>query len=85
MACLSRYNGSMSAVNRNARAQERRSRILVRRTTLDDDSDPWPVRGVEAISLVTRITRDVWNLSGKTWPSYDRKHIPIRSVPHLED
>lgn len=70
---------------REARANERRRTMKIRFTTLDDETDPWPVYGVEAISLVTRLTRDAWNLARKPWPTYDRKHMPLRCLPHLED
>ena len=39
---------------RKARAEKRRLTMKIRFTTLDDDSDPWPVRGVEAISLAAQ-------------------------------
>lgn len=70
---------------RKDRAKKRRQTMTVRFTTLDDESDPWPVRGPEAISLVTQITRDVWSLAGRPWPKYKRKDMPVRCIPHLED
>jgi hypothetical protein len=57
----------------------------IRFTTLDDETDPWPVYGVEGISLTTRLTRDAWNLARMSWPSYDRENMPVRYLPHLED
>lgn len=70
---------------RKIRADERRRRMKIRFTTLDDETDPWPTRGVEAISLVTQITRSAWNLAGKPWPQYERENMPVTCIPHLED
>lgn len=70
---------------RKARAEKRRRTMTVRFTTLDDETDPWPIRGAEAISLVTQITRDVWSLSGQPSPQYERKNMPVRCIPHLEE
>jgi hypothetical protein len=74
-----------SEAERKKRADKRRKTMKVRFTTLDDETDPWPVYGVEGISLVTRLTRDTWNLARKPWPAYDREHMPVRCLPHLED
>jgi len=70
---------------RRQRAEHRRKTMKIRFTTLDDQTDPWPVFGADGISLVTQITRDVWNLAGRPWPEYDRADMPVKLLPHLED
>ncbi|MBN8611091.1 MAG: hypothetical protein J0L92_10930 [Deltaproteobacteria bacterium] len=39
---------------RAARAEARRGRVLLRKTRLGDEVDPWPVRGADAVSLSTQ-------------------------------
>ncbi len=63
------------------RAVERRTRTTVRRTSLHgphEDTDV--VRGEEALSLVTRLTREGWSLAGLPFPEYERTSIPVRFV-----
>ena len=60
----------------------RKARATLRRTSLhapDDGSDA--VRGEEALSLVTQLTREGWSLAGLPFPDYDRSSIPVRFVP----
>jgi len=80
-----RETDQQKKVEREMRAERRRQNAKVRWTSLDDQTDPWPVRGTEGLSLVTQITRDVWNLAKKPWPNYKRADLPIRFLPHLED
>jgi hypothetical protein len=66
---------------RRSRAAERRGRVSVRVTTTDDETDIVPpIKGLEAMSLAARITRDAWNLAGHPWPDYDRRNIPVRVI-----
>lgn len=67
--------------DRRNRAEERRKTIKVRFTTLDDETDPWPTFGAEAVFLAARITRELWAISGREVPSYERSEIPLRFVP----
>ena len=67
-----------SDIERKARADERRKRMKVRFTTLDDQSDPWPIFGADAVDLAADLTRQVWALSGRPFPNYRRSEIPIR-------
>jgi hypothetical protein len=53
----------------------RKSRLQV------TEEDISPVRGVEAVSLVSRLTREAWSLSGIEAPSYARRETPWRFVP----
>lgn len=75
----------MDEAARRRRAEERR-----RRATLQwappgvVEPDPHPVAGAEAISLVTRLTRESWSLSGLPWPEYARADTPYRFVPRPE-
>lgn len=65
-----------------ARAEARRSRAILRKTSLDGaGDDPIPLWGEEAISLVHELTRSSWSLAGKDWPSYTRAEIPCRFIP----
>ncbi len=66
---------------RRRRAEARRARMTIRRTTIDDDSDPHPVYGAEAISLTTQLSRMAWSLSGRPFPQYTRAEMPVRFVP----
>lgn len=75
----------MGEAERQKRAEMRRQSATIRFTSLDDPTDPWPVRGSDGLSLVTQITRDVWNLAKKPWPNYRRAELPINFLPHLED
>ena len=66
---------------RRARAESRRGKIVLRKTSLSDDVDQEPVLGEEALSLVTRLTRESWSLAGLEEPAYSRRQIPCRTVP----
>lgn len=72
----------MSETERRKRAEERRQRAVLRRGTLARaELDLTPVRGEEAVSLVTILTRESWSAAGLEVPTYDRAHTPIRFVP----
>jgi len=71
----------MEDAGRRARAESRRGKIVLRRTHLSDDTDPEPVRGEEALSLVTHLTHESWSLAGLEEPTYSRRQIPCRTVP----
>lgn len=76
-----RYNGFVSYSDRKSRAEQRGRRAVISRHRLgDDEVDHFPVRGVEAISLATRISREAWSLSGRAWPDYSRSDTPYRFV-----
>lgn len=67
---------------RRRRAAARRERITLRKSRLQPvEADLSPVRGAEAISLVTRLTRESWALAGLPEPTYARAETPIRLVP----
>ena len=71
----------MSDAERKARADARRSRIVLHRTTLHEgEKDLDPVSGEEAISLLTTLSRQSWSMSGRPLPSYTRSEIPIAFV-----
>ena len=58
--------------------------MTVRRTHLADDTDPSPVFGVDAISLVTRLTMSCWALAaagGSSTEPTARAEMPVRFVP----
>ena len=55
---------------------------MLRRVSLHArEEDPYPIRGEEALSLVTRLTREGWSLAGLSFPEYERSEIPCRFVP----
>lgn len=71
-----------SAAARRARADARRDRATLRKTVLlPVESDLSPIEGPEAVSLVARLTRESWSLSGSTAPTYTRQQIPCKFVP----
>ncbi len=50
---------------RERRAEERRGRIVLRKTTLGDERDPWPIAGADAVALATSLTRAAWSVAGQ--------------------
>jgi hypothetical protein len=74
----------MAEMDRQQRAADRRARATLRRTHVQaTEVDLSPVRGALAVSLVHRLTREGWSLSGNPEPAYSRREIPCRFVPHL--
>lgn len=64
------------------RAAARAARMTLRKGHLGEpEVDLSPVAGAEAVSLVHRLTRSSYSLSGKTAPAYDRANIPFKFVP----
>jgi len=68
---------------RAQRALARRQSMTLRRVELDDTTDPEPIHGADAITLLTRLTRESWHLAGLPWPTYTRAETPYRFVPDL--
>lgn len=67
--------------SKTARAAARRERAVLVRTRLKaSNADLDPLRGPEAVSLVDRLTREGWQLSGRRLPVYDRATTPCRFV-----
>jgi hypothetical protein len=72
----------MSGEGRRQRAEARRRTAILRRTQLQDrEEDLDPIYGAEALSLVERLTRESWLLSGRELPNYTRSQIVCRFVP----
>lgn len=70
-----------SEAARRARAELRRSRATLSKTRLAAvEQDLTLIRGSDAISLVTRLTRECWSISGRDEPVYARNEIPCRFV-----
>jgi hypothetical protein len=65
---------------RERRAEERRGRIVLRKTTLGDERDPWPLAGEDAVSLATSLTRAAWSMAGHPVMQTDRSSLPFRFV-----
>ena len=45
--------------------------------------DDLVVEGVEALSLLTKLTRESWALARRPWPDYPREQTPIAFVPNV--
>lgn len=72
----------MTTEDRSRRAQRRREVAVLRKGRVQDgERDLHPVRGGDAISLLTRLTEESWSLAGLAKPSYRRSEIPCRFVP----
>jgi hypothetical protein len=64
-----------------ARAKARGDRMWLHKAHLgEQQADPEPVFGAEAISLVTRLTRSSYSLAGSPTPTYTRATIPCKFV-----
>ncbi len=73
---------SMDDVGRRQRAEARRARAVLYKTSLSPhERDLTPIRGADAVSLVTRLTRESYSLAGLAEPTYTRAEIPCRFVP----
>lgn len=71
-----------SETARRSRAEGRRTTATLRRGRLQsDEPDLSPLRGPEALTLVTQLTRESWSLSGLGVPTYTRDAVPCRFVP----
>jgi len=55
--------------------------VLAKRRLGDEEHDFTPVSGVEALSLVTRLTLECWTLRGETCAPLDRNKLEVRLVP----
>ncbi len=67
--------------DRMARAAQRARTITIRKTTVGHEQDLSPIRGADAISLATQLSREAFSLAGHAVPAYAREHIPVRFVP----
>ena len=72
----------MSDEDRRRRAEDRRLGMTLRRTRVGEpEHDLSPVRGAEAISLATQLTRMSFGLAAIAASEYPRSEIPVRFVP----
>lgn len=78
------YDRLVDDADRKARAEARRVRATIVRTRLGPEEANLDVRGADALSLVTRLTRAAWALRGTALPLYSRAEIPCRFVPREE-
>lgn len=71
--------------DRRRRAERRRHEATLEKARLSAvERDLHPTRGPEAVSLVTRLTRESWSEAGLEVPAYDRAHTPYRFVPRRD-
>lgn len=66
---------------RRRRAEARRARVTLRRTT-HDAPEPGEVWGEAALSLAAYLARAAWSLSGRAFPVYERAETPYVFVPN---
>ena len=67
---------------RRRRADARRITASLYRGRLQkEERDLSPLCGPEALTLVTRLTREGWSLSGRSVATYSRDSLPYRFVP----
>lgn len=67
---------------RRKRAEERRRRAVLHKAQLQPhERDLSVTRGAEAVSLVTKLTRESWSEAGLEMPKYRRAETPYRFVP----
>jgi hypothetical protein len=71
----------MSGRDRQARALARSQRATLTKTTLAGETDPDPIDGAEAVSLLTRLSLESHRLAQLPEPTYTRAQIPVRFVP----
>lgn len=64
---------------RRARAEARRSRVSLRKTT-HDAPDAAGLRGEEAVTLAGRMSRYSWSLAGGPIHDHSRADLPFRWV-----
>lgn len=69
---------------RQTRAEERRRSMKVEVHTLESAPPATASTAEERVAMVWPITCDVWALSGREMPTYERKDMPVR-VLDLED
>ncbi len=71
----------MTISERRARAAARRVAMRIVKGRLGDpEHDLSPVRGEEALSLVTKLTRESWAEAGAELPRYSRAETAYRFV-----
>lgn len=64
------------------RAKARGERMTLRKARLGEpEVDLTPISGEDAISLVSRLTRTSYSLSGQQAATYTRRTIPCQFVP----
>lgn len=81
-ACFRAKLADMEGADRKERAEARRGRAVLNRTSLKrTERDLDPIAGEPAISLVHRLTQESWAAAGKVIPSYARDEIVVRFVP----
>jgi hypothetical protein len=71
----------MSDPDRIARAEARRGRAVLRKARLTaEEVDLSPIDGAGAISLVARLSRESFSLTGQAEPTYTRAETPYKFV-----
>lgn len=72
----------MDGGSRRDRAAERTKVMVIRKGRLGQpEMDLTPVRGVEAVSLATRLTVESFSLAGISSAASSRDRIQVRFVP----
>jgi hypothetical protein len=63
------------------RAKARQGRVTLTKLPGKDPGECGEVRGPEALSLVTQLSKTAWAFTGKPIPQLARHELPIRFVP----
>jgi len=67
---------------RGARAEARRGRIVLRKTTLGEETPSLEGTPEERVALAVALTRAAWAMSGAPWPDPGASRRVFRFVPH---
>lgn len=74
----------MSDEARRARAEERRNRIVITRTSLGAEETSLEGTPSDRVKMVVELTRAAWAMTGKPWPEPGTARAAVRFVPRDE-
>ena len=75
----------MSDDERQARAEARRARVVIRRTVLGRDDEGLEGMPGERVALAFALTRASWAMTGKPWPAAGTGRAIVRFLPGRRD
>ena len=64
-------------VARAARAEARRSRMVIVKARLGDEVDACPVSGADGVALVARLSAMAWTISGRPLPGPRERPVEV--------
>jgi hypothetical protein len=74
----------MSDEARRARAEERRSRIVITHTSLGAEETSLEGTPSDRVKMAVELTRAAWAMTGKSWPEPGTARAAVRFVPRGE-